>query len=241
MPTGLVPYALPRKRRATVAVAKRLGPPPPPFWDVSNLFEINENLALTRYYQFRSFQADKVGRRRKSAIVDSFDKFMSSHSTGASGWEDAAPAMLVDGLCSLNSQGKDITIVRDTSCPHVGQCSLSCSDHSFGCTGRSAFGSLKTSFVSKLKRAYVDSLGCFGDWPPRDMRGYLVTVSEVDKVIFPLRRSSDCEMELHPSRREDPAALISNPCEPTEGLWWRGAHVNVYLDRLRPRKGVQSL
>ena len=124
-----------------------------PIENGANRLQVNETQLRTRYDQFRAFQRDKVGRQRKTAEVDGFYKFMRSRSDRASGWEDASPEMVVEWLCFLDSQGNGSTIVRATSCPHVGQYSLSCSDRSLGCTRRYAFGSLQKSFVSKLKRA----------------------------------------------------------------------------------------
>ena len=127
----------------------------------SNFLVVNETQQRTRYDQFRSFQKEKVGQRRKTAVADGFDKFVRSRSNGASGWEDAPLVMVVEWLCFLDSQGNGTTIVHATSCPQVGQYSLSCSDRSLGCTRRYAFGSLQKSFVSKLKRVYVEVLGRF--------------------------------------------------------------------------------
>ena len=46
-----------------------------------------------------------------------------------------------------------------------------------------AFGSLQKSFVSKLKRAYVEILGCFEEWSPRDVRGNPVTGALIDLYL----------------------------------------------------------
>jgi hypothetical protein len=67
--------------------------------------------------------------------------------------------------------------------PSGGTYSLSCSDSALGCTRRYAFGSLQKSFVSKLKRAYVEILGRFEDWSPQDMRGNPVTGAVVDQYL----------------------------------------------------------
>ena len=83
--------------------------------------------------------------------------------------------MVVEWLCFLDSQGNGTTIVHATSCPQVGQYSL--------CTRRYAFGSLQKSFVSKLKRAYVEILWRFEEWSPQDMRGIPVTGAVVDQYL----------------------------------------------------------
>ena len=155
----------------------------PPVENGANRLQVNETQLRTRYDQFRAFQRDKVGQRRKSAVADGFDRFMRSRSDRASGWEDASPEMVVEWLCFLDSQGNGTTIVHATSCPQVGQYSLSCSDRSLGCTRRYAFGSLQKSFVSKLKRAYVEILGRFEEWSPQDMRGNPVTGAVVDQYL----------------------------------------------------------
>ena len=144
---------------------------------------VNETQLCTRYGKFHSFQKEKVGQRRKSAVVDGFDKFVRSRSNGASGWEDASPVMVVEWLYFFDSQANGITTVHATSCPHVGQYSLSCTDRSLGCTRRYAFGSLHKSFESRLKRAYVEILGHFEEWPPRDMRGNPVTCAAIDQYL----------------------------------------------------------
>ena len=156
---------------------------PPEVGNDSNLLVVHETPLRIRYDQFFSFQNEKVGQRRKSAVADGFDKFVRSRSNGASGWEDASPDRVVEWLCFLDSQGKGTTIVHATSCPQVGQYSLSCSDRSLGCTRRYAFGSLQKSFVSKLKRAYVEILGRFEEWSPRDMRGNPVTGAVIDQYL----------------------------------------------------------
>ena len=155
----------------------------PPVENGANRLQVNETQLRTRYDQFRAFQRDKVGQRRKSAVADGFDRFMRSRSDRASGWEDASPEIVVEWLCFLDSQGNGTTIVHATSCPQVGQYSLSCSDRSLGCTRRYAFGSLQKSFVSKLKRAYVEILGRFEEWSPQDMRGNPVTGAVVDQYL----------------------------------------------------------
>ena len=155
----------------------------PPVENGANRLQVNETQLRTRYDQFRAFQRDKVGQRRKSAVADGFDKFMRSRSDRASGWEDASPEMVVEWLCFLDSQCNRTTIVHATSCPQVGQYSLSCSDRSLGCTRRYAFESLQKSFVSKLKRAYVEILGRFEEWSPQDMRGNPVTGAVVDQYL----------------------------------------------------------
>ena len=156
---------------------------PPAVGNDSNLLVVNETPLRIRYDQFCSFQNEKVGQRRKSAGADGFDKFVRSRSNGASGWEDASPDRVVEWLCFLDSQGKGTTIVHAPSYPQVGQYSLSCSDRSLGCTRRYAFGSLQKSFVSKLKRAYVEILGRFEEWSPRDMRGNPVMGAVIDQYL----------------------------------------------------------
>ena len=146
----------------------------------ANRLQVNETQLRTRYDQFRAFQRDKVGQRRKSAVANGLDKFMRSRSDRAAWWEDASAEMVIERLRFLDSQGNGTTIVLATSCPQVGQYSLSCSDRSLGCTWRYAFGSLQKSFASKLKRAYVEILGRFEEWSPQDMRGNPVTGAVVD-------------------------------------------------------------
>ena len=117
-------------------------------------------------------------------MADGFDKFMRSRSDRASGWEDASPEMVVEWLCFLDSQGNGTTIVHATACPQVGHYSLSCFDHSLGCRRRYTFGSLQKSFVTKLKRAYVEILERFEEeWSPQDMRGNPVTGAVVDQYL----------------------------------------------------------
>ena len=86
----------------------------------ANLLQVNETQLRTRYDQFRSFQKDRIGQRRKSTVADGFDKLMRSRSDRASGWEDASPEMVVDWLCVLDSQSNGNTIVYAISCPQVG-------------------------------------------------------------------------------------------------------------------------
>ena len=62
----------------------------PPVENGANRLQVNETQLRTRYDQFRAFQRDKVGQRRKSTVADGFDKFMRSRSDRASGWEDAS-------------------------------------------------------------------------------------------------------------------------------------------------------
>ena len=155
----------------------------PQIGDGSDLLVVNETQLRTGYDQFHSFQKQKVGQRRKSAVADVFDKFVGSRSNGASGWEDASPVMVEEWLCFLDFQGNETTIVHATSCPRVEQCSLSCSDRSLGCTPRYAFGSLQKSFVSKLKRAYVEMLGRFEEFSTQDMRGNPVTGAAIDQYL----------------------------------------------------------
>ena len=155
----------------------------PPVENGAIRLQVNDTQLRTRYDQFRAFQRHKVRQRRKCAVADGFDKFIRSRSDRASGWEDASPEMGVEWLCFLDSQGNGTTIVHATSCPQVGQYSLSCSDRSLGCTRRYAFGSLQKSFVSKLKRAYVEILGRFEEWSPQDIRGNPVTGAVVDQYL----------------------------------------------------------
>ena len=53
-----------------------------PIGNDANRLQANETQLRTRYDQFRSFQRDKVGQRRKSAVADGFDKFMRSFGVG---------------------------------------------------------------------------------------------------------------------------------------------------------------
>ena len=65
----------------------------------------------------------------------------------------------------------------------MGQYSLSYSGRSPSSTRRYAFGLLQKSFVSKLKRAYVEILGRFEEWSTRDMRGNPVTGAVIDQYL----------------------------------------------------------
>ena len=91
--------------------------------------------------------------------------------------------MVVEWLCLIEFQGNGTTIVHAKSCPQVGQYHLSCSYRSRGCTRRYAFGSLQKSFVSRRKRAYVEILGRFEEWSPRDMRCNPVTGAAIDQHL----------------------------------------------------------
>ena len=51
---------------------------PPAVGNDSNLLVVNETPLRIRYDQFCSFQNEKVGQRRKSAVADGFDKFVRS-------------------------------------------------------------------------------------------------------------------------------------------------------------------
>ena len=106
---------------------------------------------------------------------------MWSRSNRTPRWEDAPPQMVVEWLCFLHSQGNVTTIVHATSCSQVGQYSLPYSDRSLGCTPRYAFGSLQKSFAFKPKRVYVEVVGRFEEWSPRDMRGNPVTGSAMNQ------------------------------------------------------------